>query len=179
MKTISDFPEIETKRLRLAPLSLSDANALRELTDDPAITSAIHFLRSPFTLSDAELLIRQGRNGRDKFIGAWSRENGGLIGTVGAHLHEPNEIEIGYWIASAVHGKGFGSEAVGGVVILLQQEFPKMRIIAECRPENKVSWHLLERLGFRSTGEAGTRTGRRLLALANFGSNSSSLSQRD
>jgi RimJ/RimL family protein N-acetyltransferase len=165
IKTLSDLPAIETKRLRLAPLSLRDAKELRELTDDPAITSVVHFLRSPFTLSDAESLIHQGGDGRDKFIGAWSRENGGLIGTVGTHMRNPDEIEIGYWIASAMHGRGYGSEAVRGVVMLLEQEFPKNRIIAECRPENTVSWHLLERLGFRPTGGAGTRPGRQVLVL--------------
>jgi len=165
IKTLSNLPAIETKRLRLAPLSLGDAQALRELTDDPAITSVVHFLHSPFTLSDAESLIQQGGDGRDQFIGAWRRDDGRLIGTVGTHMRNPDEIEIGYWIAGAMHGRGYGSEAVRGVVMLLEQEFPKNRIIAECRPENTVSWHLLERLGFRPTGGAGTRPGRQLLVL--------------
>jgi RimJ/RimL family protein N-acetyltransferase len=166
IKTLSGLPVIETKRLRLAPLSVRDARALRELTDDPAITTVIHFLHSPFTLSDAVSLIEQKGDGRDQFIGAWNREDGGLIGTVGTHMRDPDELEIGYWIASAVHGRGYGYEAVRAIVMLLQQEFPKSRIIAECRLENTVSWHLLEKLGFEPTGEAGTRPGRRLLVLA-------------
>jgi RimJ/RimL family protein N-acetyltransferase len=165
VKTLSDLPAIETKRLRLALLRLRDAKELQKLTDDPAITSVVHFLPSPFTLSDAESLIRQNGDGRDQFIGAWNREDGGLIGTVGTHMRNPDEIEIGYWIASAMHGRGYGREAVRGVVMLLEQEFPKSRIIAECRPENTISWYLLKRLGFRPTGGTGTRPGRQLLVL--------------
>lgn len=165
IKTLADLSALQTNRLWLAPLSLGDARELRELTDDPAITSVVHFLRSPFTLSDAESLIQQGRDDRNKFFGAWRREDRRLIGTVGTHLCNPNEIEIGYWIASAMHGRGYGSEAVRGIVMLLMDEFPKSRIIAECRPENTISWHLLEKLGFRPAGRAGTRPGRQLLVL--------------
>jgi hypothetical protein len=37
----------QSKRLSLKPLRLDDANALRSITDDPAITGAISFLSSP------------------------------------------------------------------------------------------------------------------------------------
>jgi RimJ/RimL family protein N-acetyltransferase len=165
IKNLSDLSAIQTRRLRLGSLKLDDAGELRNLTNDPAITSAVHILPSPFTLLDAEALINQSNGGRDIFIGAWTLEDDRLIGTVGAHMRGQNEIEIGYWIATAMQGRGFGSEAVRGVVILLAREFPESRIMAECRPENTVSWRLLERLGFRQTGRAGRRAGRQMLVL--------------
>jgi len=132
IKTLSDLPAIETKRLRLAPLILRDAQALRVLTDDPAITSVVHFLHSPFTLSDAESLIQQSGDGRDQFIGAWSREDDRLIGTIGTHIRNQDEIEIGYWIASAMHGRGYGSEAVRSIVMLLCPSSDNLRQMAGC-----------------------------------------------
>ena len=41
--------EIETARLRLAPLGVGDGSALSEMTDHPAILDAIPFLERPFT----------------------------------------------------------------------------------------------------------------------------------
>ncbi len=161
--SLADLPALVTARLELAPLDLADAPAFQALTDDPVITGAVHFLASPFTLADAEALIRQRAGGRDCFIGAWHREDGDLAGTVGTHLRGDDAIEIGYWIAPARHGQGYGGEAAGAVIAMLRRCFPGRRIIAECRRENEASWRLLEKLGFRPTGDAGVRPGRRLL----------------
>ena len=171
--SLLDLPGIETERLAIAPLAPADAAALHRLTDDPAITGAIDFLPDPFTLADAEALIAGGRHGRDRFLGAWLRKDGTregtrertLAGVVGAHLRGPGAIEIGYWIGGAARGRGFGAEAVGGVLALLRRRFPRRTIVAECRPGNVASWGLLHKLGFRETGAEGHRPGRRQLAL--------------
>ncbi|MEW6645400.1 MAG: GNAT family N-acetyltransferase [Pseudomonadota bacterium] len=162
-------PVIETARLRLAALSPADAPALQRLTDDPAITAMIHFLHSPFTLADAQALIADNSTARDRFMGVFGRgpdTADGLIGTVGVHLRGDAEIEIGYWIASALHGRGIAAEAARGVLDWLVADWPERRIVAECRRENVASWRLLETLGFRPTGAAGSRPGRQLLVRA-------------
>jgi RimJ/RimL family protein N-acetyltransferase len=95
-KRLPTLAPIETARLHLRPLGGDDANAFREMTHDPAIIDAVHFLRSPFTLGDARALIFGDEDGRDCFWGIWLREDPGLIGTVGTHLRSTDEIEIGY-----------------------------------------------------------------------------------
>jgi len=168
-KTLLAPPVIATARLRLAALSPDDAPALQRLTDDPAITAMIHFLTSPFTLADAQALIAGNSSGRDRFMGIFGHApdvSDGLVGIVGVHLREAADIEIGYWIASAMHGRGIAAEAVRGVLDWLAADWPERRIVAECRRENIASWRLLEKLGFRSTGAAGSRPGRQLLVLA-------------
>ena len=154
---------IDTQRLHLRPLKASDAVAFRGMTDDPAITDKIHFLSHPFTIAAAERLILGDGDGRDVFWGVWAGEPPALIGTVGSHLRGSDAIEIGYWFAGASHGRGFGTEAVGAVLQALGTAFPTRDIVAECRPENEPSWRLLERLGFRSDGQDGWRTGRKRL----------------
>lgn len=171
---LRDLPGLETPRLSIATLRSEDADAVRRLTDDAAITAAVDFLPAPFTLQDAQDLIRSGARGQDCFLGAWIRETGtadapaefaarDLVGVVGTHLRGAGVIEIGYWIGGAARGRGFAYEAVAAIIDLLRARFPGRTIVAECRPANVASWGLLEKLGFRDTGEEGHRPGRRLL----------------
>ena len=169
--SLADLPRLETARLSIVGLAPGDAQSLRRLTDDPAITEAVDFLPTPFTLRDAEDLIRRGLQGHgDRFLGAWTHRDpagtdpgGTLTGVVGTHLRGPGAIEIGYWVGGAARGQGFATEAVSAVIGLLASRFPGRTIVAECRPGNVASWGLLHKLGFRDTGEDGHRPGRRLL----------------
>jgi RimJ/RimL family protein N-acetyltransferase len=154
---------ITTARLRIAPLERADAPALRAITDDPAIIGAIHFLRSPFTLADAEALIRGGMHGVERFLGVWQGPD--LVGVVGTG-ESGDALEVGYWFGTSFWRQGFAGEAVGAVVTALRRENPARDIVAECRRDNRASWHLLERLGFAATGSAGARPGRERLCLS-------------
>ncbi|WP_092039148.1 GNAT family N-acetyltransferase [Methylobacterium pseudosasicola] len=179
--SLADLPRLETARLSIAALRPEDAPDLRRLTDDPAITAAVDFLPTPFTVRDAEDLIRSGARGQDRFLGAWMRPTEApqagaqasadpagpdLVGVVGTHLRGSGAIEIGYWVGGAARGRGFAFEAVSAIVALLARRFPARIIVAECRPGNVASWGLLQKLGFRDTGEEGHRPGRRLLQRA-------------
>jgi RimJ/RimL family protein N-acetyltransferase len=147
---------IETARLLLAPLVAADAEQLRRITDDPAIIEAISFLRAPFTLDDARPLIALNENGRDLFRGIRRRDDKLLAGLIGSHERATGAVEIGYWIGTAFQRQGYAFEAAAGLVATLTAP----RIVAECRPENRASWRVLERLGFRPTGAPGLRAGR-------------------
>jgi RimJ/RimL family protein N-acetyltransferase len=160
---LSNLPSIETERLLLRPLGLFDAEAFRDMTDEPSITDAIDFLTRPFTLLDAEKLLLGKQDGRDCFWGANQRSAPKLIGTVGTHLIASDEIEVGYWFASVARGSGLAAEAVTGVTFALRSIFPRRRIVAECRPQNAASWRLLEKVGFQADGTEGTREGRKRL----------------
>jgi RimJ/RimL family protein N-acetyltransferase len=166
--SLADLPRIETARLAIKALRPEDADALRRLTDDPAITGAVDFLKKPFTLADAEDLIRGGNRDRDRFLAVWTRESevAALAGVIGAHLRGPGAIEIGYWIGGAARGRGLAFEGVSALLETLGRRFPRKVVVAECRPGNVASWALLRKLGFRETGEDGHRPGRRLLRLA-------------
>jgi RimJ/RimL family protein N-acetyltransferase len=159
---VGDLPAIATDRLRIAALEHADAPSLAAITDDPAVTGAIHFLQQPFTLADAEALVRGDIFGVERFLGVWA-DTSTLIGVVGLGLHGA-DIEIGYWFGTAYHGKGFGGEAVGAVVESLRRAHPERRIVAECRRDNRPSWALLTKLGFAPVGE-GSRPRRELLAM--------------
>jgi RimJ/RimL family protein N-acetyltransferase len=167
--SLAELPPIVSDRLRLRPLGQADAEALREMTDEPTILAAVDILRAPFTLAEAERLIRGHSDGADCFFGVWPRDGDQLIGVVGAHRHGCDQIEIGYWFASAARGRGLAREAVAAVIGALERAFPDRRLVAECRPQNEASWRLLERIGFRADGAEGARPGRKRLVLVGPG----------
>ena len=160
---LPSLPHIETERLRLRPLWLPDAEAFHAMTDEPGILDMVHFLTQPFKLADAEKLLIGDGDGRDCFWGAWKRNDSTLIGSVGTHLKGTEEIEIGYWFATAAQGQGLASEAVRAMTSALKAAYPKRGIVAECRPQNEASWRLLQRVGFQADGADGARPGRRRL----------------
>jgi RimJ/RimL family protein N-acetyltransferase len=160
-----DSSTIETERLRLVPLTATDAEPLCRLTDDPAIVAAISFLRAPFTLADAAALIARNGNGRDLFRGIRRRDGDVLVGIIGAHRQGTGVVEVGYWIGTAFQRRGHAFEAAEALLRQLRSATPPPRIVAECHPDNRASWGLLVRLGFRHGGAAGDRPGRLLLEL--------------
>ena len=85
-----------------------------------------------------------------------------MVSLIGAHLAKPQKVEIGYWIASAHQGKGYGFEAGSAIIDHLSTVLPDLELFAECAPENVPSWRLLEKLGFESTGKQGARPGRKV-----------------
>jgi RimJ/RimL family protein N-acetyltransferase len=165
-KNLTDLFLLQSARLTLRPLALADAKQLQVITNDYAITSAVHFLRNPFEVSDAQDLIQAHIGTQEVLLGVRIKENDELVGVVGAHWQEDIKIEMGYWIGSAYQRKGYATEAAQAVIAALKTTFPEWKIVAECRPDNSVSWQILERLGFKPMGMAGKRPGRCLLALS-------------
>lgn len=160
-----DIGPISTKRLTLRPLQTTDAEALRTVTSDPAVTAVIPFLPEPFGLQQAQALIARHTDGRDLFLGLWRQGDGTLLGALGVHLRGHEELEIGYWLPARYHGCGYASEAAQAAAIAYLSAFPNYRLLAECRPDNLASRRVLEKVGFRRTGAAGAREGRELYRL--------------
>ena len=155
--------EIRTLRSHITPLRVEDCDAVQAITD-VSVTSRIHFLPEPFTAEDARALIL-GHGDGQRFFGVRSPNNGArLFGVIGVHPKQSGEVEIGYWFAASARGKGLAAEAVDAMVMMLASRNPQSRIVAECSPDNRRSWALLERIGFRPAGQRGDRPGRMLLA---------------
>ncbi|MFT9382923.1 GNAT family N-acetyltransferase [Gluconobacter sp. P5B12] len=158
--SLENIPDIQTLRLHLRILGVNDAGSFQRLTDHPQITNIVHFLPTPFTEIDAKNLIIGKADGRDKFMGVWLHGFDDMAAVIGVHLHDENEIEIGYWVRPDQQRKGIAREGATALIMLLTKFFPKREIIAECRPENRPSWQLLEKIGFQATGKPGLRPGR-------------------
>ena len=163
-----DIGEIAAGTLRLVPLGPSDAEELRAVTSDPAVTAVIPFLPEPFGHEQAQALLDRQRDGRDLYLGIRARGadmvpgvlDGTLLGVVGVHLLRESELEIGYWLPGRHHGHGVASTAVPAAAAAYARAFPDRQLIAECHPDNAASRRVLARAGFRPDGRPGARAGR-------------------
>jgi RimJ/RimL family protein N-acetyltransferase len=149
--------------LVLRPLGEGDVAAMVAATDHPSVTSAISFLRHPFTAEDARGLLARQASGRDVWFGAF--RDGVLAGVVGCH-EAGGEVEIGYWFSPEQRGRGLARASAALVRDWAREVRPGLPLIAECRPDNAASWRLLAAIGFVPTGEAGARDGRMRLVFS-------------
>ncbi len=165
-----DIGEILVGTLRLQALEQGEAEEVRAVTSDPAVTSVIPFLPEPFGLKQAEALLDRQKDGRDLYLGIRAHvadvvpgvREGTLLGVVGVHLRGDRDLEIGYWLPGRHHGRGIAGTAVPVAAAAYARAFPDRRLIAECHPANRASRRVLARAGFRPAGQAGERPGREL-----------------
>jgi RimJ/RimL family protein N-acetyltransferase len=166
LKDLRTLPAIETARLRLRPLGGDDAEALAAISGDPLILEAIYFLPDPFGPEQARALILARGDGRDCFVGVWSKASGELMGVLGVHLQGEERIEIGYWLGVAFHGRGYTTEAGEAMIAHLADAAPARRVVAHALPTNLRSLRVLEKLGFRPSEGPPSRPERNLYELA-------------
>lgn len=148
--------EIETARLRLRKLRMSDFDALRPILQDIEVMYAWEHAFSDEEVRDwlAENLRRYQADGYS-YLAAEDRENGNLLGTTGLLTEQVDgtaRLGIGWIYGKRFWGKGFAQE---GAAALLRCAFETMgaeNVIAAIRPENQSSRRLAERLGMTPKG---------------------------
>jgi RimJ/RimL family protein N-acetyltransferase len=148
-----DVIEIETKRLRLRPVRMSDAPAVACFMADTDVTRMLAAAPQPYLPIAAEgwimTLAARAPLGRD-FVFAVERAGEGLIGVIGAHDRGGDGFEIGYWLGRPYWGQGFATEALCAFV-------SEARGLGELGAghfvDNPASGRVLEKGGFTYTGE--------------------------
>jgi RimJ/RimL family protein N-acetyltransferase len=148
-----DVIAIETERLRLRRLRMSDAPRVARFCGDPAVGRMLAMTPLPYLDVAAEgwIMIAQARapRGRD-FVYAVDREGEGLVGVIGAHRLEEDGFEIGYWFGRPYWGMGLATEALTGFVA-------EAKRLGELRAghfiDNPASGRVLAKAGFAYTGE--------------------------
>jgi RimJ/RimL family protein N-acetyltransferase len=144
-----------TRRLKLTPLVASDAPAMFAYRSDPEVCRYQSF--EPGTLGDVEAFIGSLQSHAFDSAGTWFQfairlqESGQLIGDLGTYFDadDPSQVEIGFTVAPACQGHGYGTEAVIGVLDYLFGPLDKHRVFASVDPRNARSVALLKRVGMR------------------------------
>lgn len=141
--------ELSTERLFLRRFEPEDWQDLYEYLSNPEVVKF-----EPYD-AQTEEECRKAAEERAKSKDFWAvclNESGKLIGNIYFAKQQPDEFEtyeIGYVFNPAFGGKGYATEAAGGVLDYAFNKLGAHRIMAMCNPKNPASWKLLERVKMR------------------------------
>lgn len=156
------LPTLTTPRLRIRWLTADDVPTLFEIFSDPEVMA---YWSSP-PLADrsaAEKLLAEihelAAAGTLFQWGIARREDDAVIGTctLSSLNAEHRRAELGYAVARAHWGNGYGPEAADAVIRYAFDALGLHRLEADVDPRNHASIRCLERLGFRKEGYARER----------------------
>ncbi|MFD1900634.1 GNAT family N-acetyltransferase [Enterococcus termitis] len=126
----------------------TDTLALFEYLSDSEVLKYEPY--KPFSLEQAaEEALKRAET--PEFIAVCTTE-GKLIGNLYFAEGNFNTWTLGYVFNKKYLGQGYASESVKLLLEYVFRETPIHRGVALCNPENKASWSLLERVGFRREG---------------------------
>ncbi len=148
-----DVNEIETKRLKLRPLRMSDAQRVATFCNDPGVARMILRAPLPYLPVAAEgwiMTLKAREPLAEDFVYAADLDGEGLIGVVGAHKSGEDQFEVGYWFGRPYWGKGFATETLRG---FLGEAKSLGHLQAGHFVDNPASGRVLQKGGFAYTGE--------------------------
>jgi RimJ/RimL family protein N-acetyltransferase len=151
-----DVIEIETERLRLRPLRMSDAGRVARFAGDPGVARMILRAPTPYLECAAEgwiMTLNARKPLNEDFVYAVEREDEGLVGTIGAHKRGDESFEVGYWFGRPYWGQGYATEALRGFI---SEARALGALQAGHFADNPASGRVLQKGGFAYTGETET-----------------------
>ena len=149
------MPTLETDRLLLRPFRAEDAAALVALADNWNIARMTTRIPHPYTRDIADRWIASqaaDRQSGDEIIFCIEL-HGAAIGAVGLKRSAAGEYELGYWLGEAWWGRGYATEAAARAARFAFDELGAGRLTAGHFLDNPASGQVLEKCGFRYTGE--------------------------
>lgn len=143
---------ITTKRLFLRRLDMRDSEAFFRYRSLPEVCRFQSW--HPKDVAEIETFLLENSRVTPHTVGAWLQlavclADGRMIGDIGIHFLDADQIESGYTLSPEYQGNGYAREAVRGVMDYSFQVLRKHRITASVDPENVRSIRLLTDLGFR------------------------------
>lgn len=146
---------LETNRLTLRPVSMTDAPAFLSYWSDPVVTKYMNIERF-IHIDQAKEMIAffQDSAQKDQANRYSIFLKNQIIGSCGFnYLDIANQrTEIGYELGKSFWGHGYMSEVLKEMVNFAFDELKLVRIEAKVNPQNAASIHLLERNGFEKEG---------------------------
>lgn len=144
---------LNTARLDLRPLEMSDLDALHTVLGDPIAMTA--YKRSFTRDESAEWIANQLRRYETDGFGLWAvelRETGAFIGDCGITLQQIENdtvVEVGYHLIRDYWHKGYATEAAAACVDWAFTNLDTDEVYAKVRETNTPSRAVAERLGMR------------------------------
>ena len=151
-------PTLETSRIILRPLEVSDAEAAyNNWTSDPEVARYMRWSKHKSASETVEWLKSEEANIASEHYHNWGfvlKESGELFGSGGVFYNEDQKMfEIGYCMMKKHWGAGLATEAAKAIVDFTAQNLNSISLFACHAKENPASGRVLEKLGFSKQGE--------------------------
>ncbi len=147
---------IETPRLTLNAWHLDDFDAFAPIARD---TQVMRFIAAGEPWPDRKIAYFIGRQTAfQQALGhsMWNirlKETDKLVGLCGLQpLADTGEIEVGWWLASALWGRGLATEAARAAVDWGFRAHALQRVVAIAHPDNTASLNIMGKLGMTDEG---------------------------
>ncbi len=140
---------IETDRLIIRPVIVTDAEAVYKWASDPEVTKYLLYTTHPNIECTRDWLSSRDIEDEDSYdLGFVYKETGELIG-MGGLVYSPKEDvwNIGYNLRKDFWGKGIVPEAMEGIIDTIQKNRKIRAISGEFAVENTKSGRVMEKLG--------------------------------
>lgn len=146
--------QLRTARLALREYATNDFDAVHAFSSDVRIAEFVDW--GPNTAADTRsfletCLAAQRKQVRTNFTLAVVVPGGVPLGSVGLTV-AGSVGQLGYVIAPSHWGRGYATEAASALLAFGMDELKLQRINATCRPENKASARVLEKIGMARAG---------------------------
>ena len=148
---------LETERLVLRRMSLSDLDLMAQLNSDPAVMRYIGD-GAVWTRAQSEARIRRILKVYEIFpgLGLWIGEEKANRRFVGAfaliYIPKTVEVEVGYRLSKSAWGRGFATEGARALVRYGITELGLDRVVGLTHPENEPSKRVLMKAGLQARG---------------------------
>lgn len=145
---------LETKRLKLRPVTLADAKDMYEYASDEDNTYFI--FNTHRTLDDTRFSIANYFMAEPlgKF-GIELKEEKKLIGTIDLRIDmRKSKAELGYVLNRHYFGQGYATEAASSLLELAFETFELEKVVSSCDARNQASEAVMKRLGMKKEGRS-------------------------
>lgn len=138
-----------SERLLLRPVWPEDWSAVHAAINDEGIVRNLASAPWPYSEQHAREFAAKSHDPYSPRFAVTLAERGALIGCIGLDPveHDPDALEVGYWIARGAWGNGYASEA-GRSVIAVARMMGAKRLEAGHYVDNPASGRVLQKIGF-------------------------------
>lgn len=153
MNKLEQQPTLETERLRLRPLKLSDAPAVQEYVSDARVAEMTSQIPHPYPELGAEEWIRGHGSGEETVFARARKKDDEMIGAIGIRPESHGlAAEIGFWVGIPYWGHGFCTEAAREILRYCFEELGIQRVWAGHIAGNEASGRVQQKIGIKHEG---------------------------
>ncbi len=150
---VNQKPVIETKRLRLRPMTKADVPALYEWMPDKSIYT--YWGKGPSKAEkNPELLFAKEEKATTSFhLGIALKETDQVIGDIWVYLIENDRMaSIAIRLSKVYQGQGYGTESLAAMTRFCFENTQLQRLWTQVDIRNIASWKMLEKCGYTREG---------------------------